>query len=268
MNISVIHPAARPSTLAAAVANWYRASASAGNAEPGFQYVVCYHAEQAALFAGAADSPATLQQRFKGLSSIVNHGPNHPTLNGRSSFVDNSNCAAAASNGDVLVLATDDLEPPAAWDTLIRRAIEASPASQLRKLKDGRLQAEAILKCSNGDARSDAKDLILHPVVTRARYERQGWIFFPGYSGMYSDNELTIRARIDGVVIDAPQIVFTHRHPDYGTAAMDQVYAWQNSNEEYARGIETFKARAALGFPHAGEERGPQPVELYFADPG
>jgi hypothetical protein len=49
---------------------------------------------------------------------------------------------------------------------------------------------------------------------------------------------------------------------------MDQVYAWQNSRDEFARGIETIKERAALGFPHVGEERGPQPVTLYFGKSG
>lgn len=232
-----------------------------------FQYVVCHHAEQAAEFDRAAGI-GPLRARYPGLSCHVNHGPNHPTLNGRSSFVDNSNCAARIATGDVLVVATDDLEPPEYWDRLIVAALDSRTDLPLRTLGDGRRQPEAIVKCSNGDARSDARDLILHPVMTRARYERQGWIFHPDYSGMYSDNEFTIRARIDGVVVEAPHIMFRHRHPDYGTAAMDQVYAWQNSRDEFARGIETLKARAALGFPHAGEERGPRPVTLYFGKPG
>jgi hypothetical protein len=267
MKFSVIHPAARPQQLASAIAAWYRSCSSAPDAALPFEYIVCHHAEQAAEFARLAPSEA-LHARFAGSRRIVNAGPNHPTVNGRSSFVDNANCAAAASVGDVLVLATDDLEPPASWDALILQAIASRPDLPQRALKDGRRQPEAVLKCSNGDARSDARDLILHPVMTRARYERQGWVFHPAYSGMYSDNELTIRARIDGVVIEAPQVVFTHRHPDLGTAATDQVYLWQNSREEFARGMETLKARAALGFPHIGEERGPQPVTLYFGEAG
>lgn len=266
MKISVIHPAARPPQLASAIAAWYRRRSSAAGAALPFEYIVCHHAEQAAEFARLAPAQA-LRAQFEGCSRVVNPGPNHPTLNGRSSFVDNVNCAAAASTGDVLVMASDDLEPPESWDTLILRAIESHPDLPQRSLRDGRRQTEAVLKCSNGDARSDARDLILHPVMTRARYERQGWIFPPAYSGMYSDNELTIRARIDGVVIEAPHIVFTHRHPDLGTAVTDQVYVWQNSREEFARGAEILKARAALGFPHAGEERGPQPVTLFFGAP-
>ena len=262
--ISVIHPSARPRNLADAIATWYRACAGAA---PGLQYVACCHAEQAAEFAAAAPLES-LRARFAGLIFAVNSGPNHPTLNGRSSFVDNANCAARAAAGDVLVLATDDLDPPEGWDKLILEAIASCGKSPRRTLRDGRAQPEAVLKCSNGDARSDARDLILHPIMTRARYERQGWIFAPEYSGMYSDNELTIRARIDGVVVEAPHIVFRHRHPDYGTAVMDQIYAWQNSRDEFARGMQTLKARAALGFPHAGEERGPQPVTLYFGEPG
>ena len=253
--------------LAAAITAWYRTFSSVADVGSELQYVVCYHTEQAAEFAGSAPLEP-LRARYEGLIFLVNSGPNHPTLNGRSSFVDNANCAARASVGDVLVLAADDLEPPEGWDRLILQAIESRAGAPLRALSDGRVQPEAVLKCSNGDPRSDARDLILHPIMTRARYERQGWIFHPGYSGMYSDNEMTIRARIDGVVIDAPQIVFRHSHPDYGTAPMDQVYAWQNSRDEFARGIETIKERAALGFPHAGEERGPQPVTLYFGRSG
>jgi hypothetical protein len=267
MRISVIHPAARPAQLTSAVAAWYRKRSDMAGAALPLEYIVCCHAEQAAEFARIAPAEA-LRVQFAGCSLIVNSGPNHPTLNGRSSFVDNVNCAAAASTGDVLVMATDDLEPPGSWDALIQQAIESHPEMPRRTLRDGRQQTEAVVKCSNGDARSDARDLILHPVMTRARYERQGWVFPPAYSGMYSDNELTIRAQIDGVVIEAPHIVFMHRHPDLGTAATDQIYRWQNSREEFTRGKETILARAALGFPHAGEQRGPQPVTLYFGPGG
>jgi hypothetical protein len=255
LKISVLHPAARPARLRAVVASWHAALSPGGAIE----YVVCHHAEQADGFGGLHQ----LAHEFPGLAIKVNPGPNHPTLNGRSSFVDNVNHAAARASGDVLVLATDDLEPPPQWDERILAAL-ALPAP-LRRLKDGRMQLEAILSCSNGDARSDAREMVLHPIMTRARYERQGWIFHPDYSGVYSDTELTVRGRIDGVVVAAPQIVFKHHHPDYDpAAAMDQVYRWQNSGEEYARGLATIKARALLGFPHAGEPRGPHPVELYF----
>ena len=122
MKISVIHPAARPAQLAAAIAAWYRErSGEAGAAQP-LEYIVCCHAEQAAEFARLAPEES-LRAQFAGCSRIVNAGPNHPTRNGRSSFVDNVNCAAAASTGDVLVMATDDLEPPPSWDALILQAI-------------------------------------------------------------------------------------------------------------------------------------------------
>lgn len=164
MRFSVIHPAARPQRLATAIAAWYRTYSQGAPAAEPFEYIVCHHAEQAAEFDRLAPLHA-LRAQFKGCSRIVNAGPNHPTLNGRSSFVDNTNYAAADTTGDVLIVATDDLEPPASWDTLVSQAIESRRDLPLRALRDGRRQPEAILKCSNGDARSDACDLILHPVI-------------------------------------------------------------------------------------------------------
>jgi hypothetical protein len=255
VDISVLHPAARPRRLRAVVASWFGTAAEPYRIE----YIVCHHLAQAAEFGSLGD----LRREFERLAVVVNGAANHPTLNGRSSFVDNVNQAAARARGDVLVLATDDLEPPQHWDERILAAL-ALPAP-LRRLRDGRMQLEAILSCSNGDAQSDARDLVLHPIMTRARYERQGWIFPADYSGVYSDTELTVRGRIDGVVVAAPHIVFRHRHPDYDpAAAQDQIYRWQNAPEEYARGLAIIKARAQLGFPHRDEPRGPHPVELYF----
>jgi hypothetical protein len=51
-------------------------------------------------------------------------------------------------------------------------------------------------------------------------------------------------------VIDRPDIVFTHKHPVFGTANWDEAYLQANHHTQYARGREVFERRKALGFPY------------------
>jgi hypothetical protein len=207
------------------------------------QYVICFHEQQAVDF---EPFQRIIRKVKRGsICYTVNHGPDHPTLNGRSSFVSNANQAARGTCGEILVLATDDLEPPDDWDRLINEALDA----HTRDCSTGgpRPVGEIVVKCSDGQP--FARRLISHPVMTRARYEAQGWLFCPAYSGMYSDNDLTERAYADCVVLEAPQIVFEHHHPLYGTAEPDEVYRQQNAPEEYARGKEIYERRRRAGFP-------------------
>jgi hypothetical protein len=82
-------------------------------------------------------------------------------------------------------------------------------------------------------------------IMSRDRWVKQGReMFSPEYESMYSDNEFSVRAFADGVVIDArDRITFTHLHPAFGNAANDATYAHTNAPERYARGLETFKRR-------------------------
>ena len=60
---------------------------------------------------------------------------------------------------------------------------------------------------------------------------------------MYSDNEFTHRAYRDGVVIEARDLVFEHRHPYAGKGAWDATYERQNRSVNYDIGFRLFCER-------------------------
>jgi hypothetical protein len=85
-------------------------------------------------------------------------------------------------------------------------------------------------------------DLLCMAILTRARYQEQGYLFHPEFFSMFSDNWFSECAFRDGVVIDArDRITFEHLHPAFGKAAMDETYARSNATDHYTAGKETFE---------------------------
>ena len=143
------------------------------------------------------------------------------------------NEGALKSTGDVIMLVSDDMVPPIYWDALIEQQFEPYG------------DAPKCLWVSDGH-RTD--DLIVWVIQTRSRYLSQvhdgkPYMFYPGYHGVYADNEYTARARKDGVVIDARHIVFEHEHPSFGTAEWDETYRRQNADARFEEGRKLFELR-------------------------
>jgi len=158
-------------------------------------------------------------------TGVLAVNPGEPTL------TLNGNMAAACSSGRVLVDVNDDLFPCDGWDSLLLEAIERA----------GGLDREFVVKVSHGEYHPE---LITHPILSRAYYERVGPVD-AGYLGYGSDDELTARAYRDGVVIDAPQIVFDHLDWRKGQRAKDAIDEWNNRPEVWENRAETLAKRLA-----------------------
>jgi glycosyltransferase involved in cell wall biosynthesis len=139
------------------------------------------------------------------------------------------NLAATRATGQIFVQLSDDWRPVQGWDAMLLAAI-------------GDRKGEFVLAISDGTRKDD---LLCMAILSRERWEKQGReMFSPEYESMYSDNEFSVRAFADGVVIDArDRITFRHLHPAFGSAANDATYAHTNAPDRYARGLETFKRR-------------------------
>ncbi len=138
------------------------------------------------------------------------------------------NLAAQASTGEVLVQLSDDWTPIQGWDEeFVRR---------LRNVTE-----PAVLRPSDGHRRDD---LLCMAILTRARLKQQGELLHGGYVGIYSDDEYSLRAYQDGVVIDARDMVLLHDHPNYNPdVEMDETYLSQNSTERDKQGRKLFLSR-------------------------
>ena len=162
------------------------------------------------------------------------------------------NAAAAVCSGHMLVQLSDDWLPCHDWDELVWESLIAGArkrgAFPLNTIGDDAglvFHSEPMVLAIDDGHRKD--DLLCMAILTRARYEQQGGVMFsPEYFGVYSDNEFTHRAYKDGVVVDARNIVFQHRHPVFEGKPFelwDETHRRQNSAERYAEGKAIFDRR-------------------------
>jgi hypothetical protein len=144
------------------------------------------------------------------------------------------NLAAEKSTGKVLVQITDDFSPPPGWD---RKLLELPPANWI--------EGEHALHVDDGYVR----DLMTLAIITRKRYEKFGYLFYPDYLSIFCDTELTEVAYLDGVVINAKHLLFEHKHPDCHKRERDEVDKVHASQERWKLGEMLFNWRKSKNFP-------------------
>jgi hypothetical protein len=170
------------------------------------------------------------------LSNIPRHISRNLTINtGRKCAVDAWNQSASAARGNILITASDDMPPPVGWDT-----------SLLSTVYD--LDEDFVIQVSSGTPQ-DARDLMVMSVLSKARYNRLGWVFYPEYEGMFGDDDFTEHARADGVIVDAKHLVFAHHHPVFDSEVVwDETYERQNQSSRYQRGQDILSRRREDNF--------------------
>jgi hypothetical protein len=141
------------------------------------------------------------------------------------------NKGARKASGDLIIQLSDDWLPPLHWDL---RLLELVANRDLAK--------EEVVIAINDGARKDS--LLCMAIMSRARWEKQGDMFYAGYESVFSDDEFSHRAWNDGVVIDArDRITFVHAHPQFGHGQLDATYQHNNQSERYKRGRALFHLR-------------------------
>lgn len=214
MTFSIIHASARPAKWRVSHNDWM------GNASypETIEYTLCVDQDGA----------------FRELPNVPGV---HLVLNiGRHCCVEAFNLGAWMSTGKILVMNADDCFSFPRWDEAILAALP-NP--------DG----ECVVGVSQITEASDIRRIMTLQILTRKRYERFGYVFYPEYESIYADCEFTDVARRDGVVVDARHLVFEHRHPTTCKAPWDEVYWEQNHPARVARGAALYERRKALGFP-------------------
>lgn len=170
----------------------------------------------------------------------------------RRCYVDGVNTAAKASTGRILIVNADDQYPCEGWDEELLKAIADS-----RFVKFREIQSEFVIEVSTGTPQEHERGILVMPILSRARYERLGYVFYPEYESMYADNEFCEHARQDAVVIDARHLMFPHRHPLFDASVRksgkdwrntDEAYAAQNRDEAFRLGDYIFKYRRKVRF--------------------
>jgi hypothetical protein len=104
------------------------------------------------------------------------------------STVGGSNHAAAVARGKVFITLADDFYSTPHWDTIILG------------LLDGKLDQEVVVWPDTGIGGFDDHFISL-PILTKAYYDRVGYLFWHEYSSYYADADFTEEAAKNGVEI-------------------------------------------------------------------
>lgn len=178
----------------------------------------------------------------RGLTRVVG-----PPLSGEVTAVRNWNAAAAATSGQLLFVIADDLTPPVAWDSILDRIVGALDP----------VRFAFAVRVADIDPSTDSRPTLMrHPVVSRRFFETLG-LFDPAFTGVYCDDDITLRSFRHAVVLDGSKLLLRHgRDETSPTASQARI----NAEEEYTRGLQVFDRRWGT--------RRPPPTSAYFRPPG
>lgn len=137
-------------------------------------------------------------------------------------------------NFDVLILQSDDIE----WtkegfdEQIISDMLLHAPDTDIfLHYFDGRQRNTSILN-----------------IVGREYFKRQNYIYFSGYTSVYSDNEETEKARLRGKYKFIDKIMYVHNHPIHRGVAWDEQYRASEHPINYAKDGALFRSRQAINF--------------------
>lgn len=143
------------------------------------------------------------------------------------SAIEAINKAAETASGDLFIVISDDFDCNPYWD------------SQLLEALVGR--KDFLVKTQDGIQ----KTLITLPIMDRIYYERFGYVYFPGYSHMWSDTEMTAVGHLLGKVVNL-DLCFPHNHYTVGGMKKDAINV-KNDNT-WMQGELLFKERLKSNF--------------------
>ncbi len=220
---SLIHPSARPEKWQAIYDAWH----GAANEWSEVEYIlVC---DRRWGFDQLPEFPAT-----KGFRAVWNTG--------RRCYVDAVNIGAQYATGEVLIVAADDQFPCEGWDLKLAEVLADS--------------GKEVIEISTGTPTEHERGILVMPILTRARYERLGYLLYPEYESMFADNDFCEMARRDDQIADARHLIFLHKHPFFdSTIETDEAYKAQNRPEAYQIGGTILAARRVANFGSPSRKR-------------
>lgn len=145
------------------------------------------------------------------------------------------NLAAEASSGHIMIAISDDFEPMLKWD------------SALWSLHGDWPNKEAVIRVNDGNTSSANRPFTL-PILTRTRYNKLGYMFYPEYESLFSDTEFGEHAELDGVVINARNLLFEHHHHTCFKREKDSVDVVHSSDDRWRKGEMIYNHRKSNGF--------------------
>lgn len=147
--------------------------------------------------------------------------------NNNKSAIEAINFAAARCSGDLIIVVSDDFDCSEHWDTSLLQALEG--------------KSDFVLKTDD----EYQPTLVSLPIMDRVFYERYGYIYFPGYSHMFCDQEMTAVALMTGKYLKS-DLKFPHHHYTTGKTPKDEINV--KNDLTWAQGQNLFNERLKTNF--------------------
>lgn len=242
MTFSIIHPSIRPNKWREIYEAWIAAAAHPENVE----YILVADAKWGfdPMSAEMIDWEDARPGQF--VNALLMNA-------GKSCWVTPVNIGAKAATGDVLIVVADDIWPAEHWDEVLAAPIEENEWDP---------QHEFAIWVNNGGsperrkaiAHTPGQGIMEMPVCSRSRVERLGYLLYPGYEGMFADEDFARHCEFDAKegtcsLIKLEEPIFPHKHPINDPAIpVDEQYKHQNRPQAFALGRRLLAARKAAGF--------------------
>jgi hypothetical protein len=143
------------------------------------------------------------------------------------SAIEAINSAAEISTGEIIIVISDDFDCPQNWDILL-----------YEELKN---KSKFCLKTDDGLQPT----LITLPIMHRGFYDCFGYVYYPGYTHLFSDQEMTAVALMSGRYLKS-NISFPHNHYTTGKSQKDAINIKNDST--WQQGEALFNERLKTNF--------------------
>lgn len=148
----------------------------------------------------------------------------------------NNAAKVISMTSEIIMSVSDDQGCFPGWDQAIEKVLEGV---------DNFTQPKFI---GVSDGLQAYGSIFVYYIANRAYYKKFGWIIYPEYDGMFGDNDMMELARRTGALIDAPYLLFQHRHYSIGLGTFDEVYAKTNNPNDFHKNQMIFEARKKRNF--------------------
>jgi hypothetical protein len=141
-----------------------------------------------------------------------------------------------SDTSELLIEVCDDIGSFSGWDTALFETLKG-----IDNFKDPKM-------IGTHDGLRDYGVVFTQPIMNRACYNKLGYIIYIEYTSMFADNDFTEIARRTGWLINAPHILFRHKHYSIGFNKMDATYSKRNNTEEWDYNRQVYLKREKENF--------------------
>ena len=123
---------------------------------------------------------------------------------------------------DIILLASDDMTPKVkGYDNIIRN-----------KMKEFYPDTDGILWFNDGHQGNRLNTLC---ILGKKYYDRFGYIYYPEYKSVWSDNEFMSVGNLLKKQTYFDEVIIEHEHPDWGYGGRDVIHQINSKNESHDR---------------------------------